>query len=326
MNIAVLILLIVLGALLIFGVLPVFVLSYYLYSVLLVRNKPGKWGRECSAPDDDEIVRMFNIGMEWDKLYGGYKHDVSVTSDGFRLVGEYFDFGNKKAAIIIPGRMESLLYSYYFAEPYRKAGYNILVIDNRAHGLSEGKYSCLGYREYRDIIEWSRYLHDTGHAESIVLHGICIGSSVALFTLTAPECPEYIRAMTAEGMYTCFAESFKKHIIEMKKPLFPIYQCSLLMMRIFSHADVVHDGPIYRIGRLNKPILFLHSREDIYSMPDKVEELEAACTAPKRMVWFPTGAHSRIRINHTEKYDSAIEDFLAEFVKEPLNSREKETV
>lgn len=314
MDIAVLIILIVLGAVLVFGVIPVLIMSYVLYSVLLVRNKPGKWGRECSAPEDDEVSRMFDIGIEWEKRYHEYKSEVSVRSDGLRLVGEYCDFGSDKAVIIIAGRMESLLYSYYFAEPYRKAGYNVLVIDNRAHGLSEGRYTCLGYKEYRDILQWCRLLHDEKNVRSIVLHGICIGSSTALFAITAPECPDYVTAMAAEGMYINFAESFRNHLIELKKPLFPIYYGCLLMMRIFSGADVVWDGPIYRIKKLHKPVLFMHSREDIYSLPENAEKLYAACEAPKKVVWFPTAAHSRIRINHTEQYDGAIISFLEEYV------------
>ena len=312
MDIFLIVLLIAAGAVIFLGILPVAVLGYILYAVLLVRNKPDKWGRECSLPEDAEYKSMFDIGMEWYEKNKNAKQDVGITSCGFRLVGEYFDFGYDKAVIIIPGRMESLLYSYFFAEPYQKSGYNVLVIDNRSHGLSEGKRCCLGYSEYKDIIAWSKLLHETFGVNSVVLHGICIGSSVALFAMTAPECPEYIDSMVAEGMYASFSESFKNHILELKKPLFPIYQSAMLMMKIFSGADVVHDGPIYRIGALKKPILFLHSREDTYSLPEKAEEIYAKCNAPKEIVWFPTGAHSRLRITHMEKYDNAITDFLKE--------------
>ena len=36
------------------------------------------------------------------------------------LIGEYFDFGKDRCVIILPGRCESLMYSYYFAPPYEK--------------------------------------------------------------------------------------------------------------------------------------------------------------------------------------------------------------
>ena len=302
----------VVGAFLFFFLIPTLIMSFVLYSVLLVRNKPEKWGRVCSMPEDPECKRMFDLGLEWDAQYKDCKKEVTVTSDGFRLVGEYYDFGARSAVIIISGRTESLLYSYYFAEPFRASGYNVLVIDNRAHGLSEGKVSSLGYKEYRDVIQWSRLLHDELGNESVILHGICIGASVAVFAAVSKECPEYIKAISVEGMYVNFYESFVNHMRHDRPDTktFPIMQEVMLHIRVFSGANVVTDGPLKRIPKLKKPILFLHSREDQYSLPDKAELLYDACTAPKRIVWFDKGLHSRIRINNTEKYDKAISDYL----------------
>lgn len=305
-----LIVIIVLAAVVLLFILPTVVLSYVLYSVLLVRTKPQKWNRSCSIPDDTEYKRMFDIGLEWEKKNHAAKSDVSILSDGYRLAGEYFDFGFRKAVIIIPGRMESCLYSYFFAEPFQQAGYNVLVIDNRSHGLSEGKRCSLGFKEYRDIIRWGTFLHDEKGIESVILHGICIGASTALFALTSDTCPDYFRGMIAEGMYTTFAESFKNHMIEDKRPLFPLFMATMAQIRILSGANVVSDGPIKRIDRLTQPILFLHSREDIYSLPEKAQILYDKCNADKQLIWFDKGAHSRIRINNTAAYDDAILKFL----------------
>ena len=297
-------------AVVIVGLLPLPILGYYLYSVLLVRTSKKKWGRECSIPDDEEYKRMFDIGIAWDQKYAEYKQPVEIVSDGFRLVGEYFDFGSDTSVIIIAGRMESLLYSYYFAEPYRKLGYNVLVIDNRAHGLSEGKYHSLGFKEYRDILRWGELLHDKFHQKSIVIHGICIGSCVGLFALTAPECPDYFKAMAAEGMYTTFHDSFVNHLIDGHHPVQPATFFVMLYIRIFGGADVVHDGPLYRIDKLKKPILFLHSREDVFSKPEEVQRVYDRCQSEKKLVWFDKGDHSRVRINAPERYDETVVDFF----------------
>ena len=297
-------------AIIILGILPLPILAYYLYSVLLVRTSKKKWGRECSIPDDEEYKRMFDIGIEWEKQYHSYKQPVEVVSDGFKLVGEYFDFGSDTSVIIIAGRMESLLYSYYFAEPYRRLGYNILVIDNRAHGLSEGKYLSLGAKEYRDILRWGELLHDRFHQKSIVIHGICIGSCVGLFALCSPDCPDYFKGMAAEGMFTTFKDSFVNHLIDGHHPIQPATFLVTLYIRIFAGADVVHDGPLYRIDQLKKPILFLHSKEDVFSLPSEVQQVYDRCTSEKKLVWFEKGAHSRVRINDTQRYDETVIDFF----------------
>ncbi|MCR5293122.1 MAG: alpha/beta fold hydrolase [Eubacterium sp.] len=283
-----------------------------IYGILLTRSDKKKWNRTCSMPEDEEYKRMHDIGMDWEKKHRGVKTPVMVRSGMYRLFGEYFDFGNDKAVIIIAGRMEACIYSYFFAEPYRRAGYNVLVIDNRAHGLSDGHIVSLGYKEYKDIIAWSRMLHKKFGVKEVVLHGICIGASTALFTLVSPKCPSYVKAMVAEGMYINFYESFKNHMIEKKKPLFPICQIMAALIFVMSGADIVNDGPLKRMPLLRKPILFLHSKEDIYSVPEFVPDLYDSCKAPKKLVWFDSGAHSRIRINHMDKYDDTIIEFLDE--------------
>ncbi|MBQ9428789.1 MAG: alpha/beta hydrolase [Clostridia bacterium] len=304
--------LIILLARLVFGILPVLVMSYVIYSVLLIRTSKEKWGRTCSIPDDEEYKRMFDIGMDWDAKYGACKRAVSVKSGNLDLAGEYFDFGGERAVIIIPGRMESCLYSYFFAEPYRACGCNVLVIDNRAHGLSDGKVSSLGYKEYKDILAWSDLLRSLGNRK-IILHGICIGASCALFAATAKEAPDVIDAIdaiVAEGMYTTFFESLKNHMYDGGRPVFPFAYGILVHIRLISGANVLTDGPVKRIKNLQKPILFLHSKEDIFSLPKKAEILYASCPAEKTLVWFDHGAHSRIRINNESKYDRAIAEFL----------------
>lgn len=312
----------VLLALVVLVLLPTLLVAGIIYSILLVRTNPDKFGRKCSFPDDEEYVRMFNIGLAWGEKWKDCKRDVSVVSDRLHLVGEYFDFGGKTAVIIIAGRTECLLYSYYFAEPFRRAGCNVLVIDNRAHGLSEGRVSSLGYKEYRDILQWCRLLHDELGNQKVLLHGICIGASTALFAAVDEHCPDYVAGMSAEGMYVNFYESFLNHLKldRPKAPRFPIVQETMLMFRLFSGANVVTDGPIRRIGKLKKPILFLHSREDQFSTPEKAQELFDTCSAPKQLVWFDRGAHSRIRINNTEKYDETIVRFVQQLVDAPVFS------
>ena len=75
------------------------------------------------------------------------------------------------------------------------------------------------------------------------------------------------------------------------------------------------DGPIKRIGNMKKPILFIHSKEDVFSLPEKAQALYDKCQSEKKLVWFEHGAHSRVRINDPEGYDKAIVDFYTDLAK-----------
>ncbi|MGN1104067.1 MAG: alpha/beta hydrolase [Candidatus Coproplasma sp.] len=291
--------------------LPPYFIAVKVYKSQLVRTTPEKWGRECSAPDNEEQVAMYENGKQWAEENKEHITEVSITSEGYRLVGEYFDFGCDRAVIIIPGRTESLWYSYYFAQPYKKANYNVLVIDNRAHGLSEGKYDCVGLDEYKDILAWAKLLNGKFGNKKVLLHGICIGSATALYALTDKGCPDYMQGIVADGMYTTFYETFKNHMIEEKRPLYPFIWEIAFIMKLYSGASMTY-GPIKCIDKLKSPILFLYSKEDKFSLPEKAVVLYDKCKADKELVWFEKGAHSHIRINNAEAYDRAIGKFIQE--------------
>lgn len=283
------------------------------YQDQLVRTSEDKWGRVCSFPDDAEQVQMWNDGIAWMEGNRERITQLQIENDGFKLFGEYFDFGCDRCVIILPGRCESLVYSYYFAPPYEKAGFNVLVVDTRCHGKSDGKYNTIGLQESRDILAWAKLMHEQFGNQEIYFHGICIGTSSGLFALTAKDSPNYLRGLVTEGCYISFPETFKRHMMALNRPLFPVLQ--LVMWQIYRHTgtNVYKWKPICAIRKL-KPdcrILFLYGEKDIFSIPEKSRQLFAACSSQdKKLVWFDKGGHSHLRINNTEKYDQTIIDFF----------------
>lgn len=291
----------------------VFLSPFIVYRIILVRTKPSKWSRKCSNLKDREHVSMFEQGIKWNEDYKDCVEEVRIESAGFKLAAQYFDFGKRRAAIIISGRSESSLYCCYFAEAYRKMGYNLLLIDNRAHGLSEGKYDNTGFTEYVDILAWSKFLHDIKNNESVICHGICIGAATALYAMVDENCPDYVQGLVADGMFTTFRESFDNHLKEFHQLQFPTTLMVMSFIKKHSGVDAYHYGPISVIQKLKKPILFLHGKEDKFSLPENALELYEKCCGPKEIVWFEKGKHSHLRINAPEKYDDSICGFIKKY-------------
>ncbi len=297
------------ASLVLFGILSFFIVTHIIFTMHLKRTSKEKWTRECSdsAPTQREI---YEDGLAWAREVGEKKVELHMVNEGLNLYAEYFDLGNKKAVIIVPGRTEGLRYGYFFARPYAESGYNVLTIDQRAHGNSDGVYNTLGFEEHKDVIAWARRLHDDFGVEEVVLHGICIGSACSLYALISPDCPDYLVGMTAEGMYPNFYESFKNHVIELKKPTFPTMALVKMWLKLYT-GHKMDLGPIDVISTLDKPLLMLHSREDAYSLPVNAERLYNACRAEgKEIVWFDHGPHSHLRRVSREKYDASIKAFL----------------
>ena len=309
---------IIIGALVLGGVIFSFFfcrsIAKKVYFATLVRETPEKWGRCCSDTTNEEQVSMWNEGLAWARENEPHMSDVQIENEGFNLYGQFFDFGSDKAVIIIPGRTESLMYSYYFAAPYKEAGCSVLVIDIRSHGLSDGKYDYIGVGEDRDVIKWAQLLHESFGIQRVIIHGICMGASTGIQVLTSPGCPDYICGQVSEGCYISFYESYRQHMIQDKHPTFPVLPMVMHMIKSHTGTDVSKTRPIDFISRVRVPFLFLCGRKDPFSLPARSQELFEKCgSAGKEIRWFDKGNHSHLRIANTEEFDEAIIGFVHKY-------------
>lgn len=309
--------LIILGALAAI-IIPLYFVWRFTYKITwqvvdeqLVRTAPDKWARDCSCATNEEHVIMFEEGIAWGEKYRSYASVEQIENDNLKLCGEYFDFGNDKCAVILQGRAESLLYSYYFAEPYRNLGFNVLVIDTRGHGESEGYFNGCGITESRDVTAWVKHIEKKYDIHSFVLHGICIGSASVFLAATKKDFPKSVKALVAEGTFHSFYESFKEHLKELKKPVYPVvWQMQLICKRRFG-IDVKKESPIEVADKFTLPLLLMSGKCDLYSLPEKCKSLFDKCaSSTKQLVTFEKGAHSHLRINAVSKYDNTIKNFL----------------
>ena len=293
-------------------IISYFVASYCVYTQTLRRSKQDKWGRELPSDVEPDAIKMYEIGNRWHLENLDKKKDVQVFSGGLTLYGEYYDLGYDRAVMILSGRTESLIYGYYFAIPYAKNGCNVLVVDPRAHGLSEGEFNTVGFEESKDAVVWVNFLKTEMGVKSVIFHGICIGAAGGVLALTSENCPNIVDGIVTEGMYPNFFESLKNHLIEKKKPVFIMADLINGWMKKYTGHSMKY-GPIDVISSLKAPLLMLHSKEDLYSTPEYAQKLYGlAGSDRKELVWFEKGEHSMLRITDTELYDKSISKFLAE--------------
>ena len=288
-------------------------ISKKVYLGQLVRTSSDKWGRVCSATDNEEQVAMWEAGLAWAKPHKDRCREVSIVNDGLNLYGEYFDFGHDRCVIILPGRCECLIYSYYFAAPYEKAGCNVLVIDSRCHGKSDGTHSTAGIKESGDVAAWARFAQNELGCREIWIHGICIGTAAGIGAMNRTDCPESVKGLVTEGCFVSLRETFKRHMIADKRPLFPVLDLVMLRLNLATGINIYRNTPLRAMKKLDAGyrVLFLYGKQDIFSIPEKSQVLFNACSAgDKKLVWFDKGGHSHLRINNTEQYDEAIVEFL----------------
>ena len=307
---------ILLAAGLFFSIVFTFIVAYIVYSKTLMRGKSGSWGRErCSEPGCVPLETMWERGLAWKKKNEQYIKDVEIKSkDGLKLVGEWFDYGFDKTVIILPGRRETLVYSYYYASPYKESGVNVLVIDQRAHGFSEGKYSTCGIKESDDVALWMEYLHNELNQKEIFLHGICVGTCVT--TLACHKYKyDYLKAVILDSAFITYKEIYKNHHVESGHSLFPVYYEIWAWFSFFTHCNINNSSPLKYINDMEVPVLFIWGDKDVYCLPEKSKILFEKCgSQDKQLEWFEGAEHSRVRLNNEERYDALVSGFLARHI------------
>jgi len=294
-------------------------LSFLILAMVMVfrntmyRNPKKKRTRSCTNLKDESQMRMFDMGIKWAEQFKDKTTELHMVHQKLNLYGEYIDFGHDKCAVILQGRTESLLYSYYFADAYAKNGYNILTVDVRSHGLSDGKYQTAGIKESSDLIAWINLIKEKYGIENFVVHGICVGAATAIYAYSKlkKQGNNLIKKIITDGLFTTNFEIFKRNFAVYKKKPFPILHLVFMLGRILARVRMFKETPIKYIADVDIPILMIYSAEDIFAVTEKQKELFDACSSEcKQLAIFPHGRHSHVRATQEDDYDRAIEEFL----------------
>lgn len=301
-------------AIFLLGILPMLIVTMpiadKLYKMQWTRQE-GAFPRGCSDASFDYHLDMFNQGMAWREENIKHMKEVEIISEGIKLVGEYFDFGFKKSIILMPGRTETCWYACYYAPTFVKAGYNVLTIDPRAHGLSEGKILTLGKLEGIDLLNWSKLLHDKFNNELVVLYGLCGGGTASCVALTNKDCPDYIKAFISDGMFYSFFNVYRRHIIDEKHPVYPVIWEVLGKIKRHNGVNPYKTTPKNLIGDVKVPTLFITGELDKFAVSEEAYKLYDLCGAKRKEIHLIKNArHSHLRYDNLKDYEKAVIPFL----------------
>jgi len=295
------------------GVAMFFLIPIVIFCNTMYRNPKKKRTRECTNTKDEQQLRMFDEGIIWAKQYQDVTEALHIVSDGLNLYGEYINLGFDKCVVILQGRTESLLYSYYFADVYAKNGYNILVIDVRAHGLSDGKYQTAGIKESDDLILWMQLIHQKYAINDFAVHGVCVGGATAIYAQAKLKSRDihWVKRIVTDGLFQSYYEIFSQNFKMRRKPVFPMLHLVFFLAFVFAKIRLFTETPMKYMKDIDIPILLMWSAEDIFCTQSKCNELIDACASThKTFYFFPHGRHSHVRSTQAAAYDQVVANFL----------------
>ncbi|MBE6634855.1 MAG: alpha/beta hydrolase [Ruminococcaceae bacterium] len=185
---------------------------------------------------------------------------------------------------------------------------NVIMIDQRAHGESEGRTISFGLNESRDLSAWVEYVvKNYGEDRKILLNGISMGAATVLMASAMP-LPKNVVGIAADCPYSSTKEIIKKVIRDMHLPADILYPFVRLGARVLGGFDPDKCNPEEAVKSASLPILLVHGEADSF-VPFYMSERIKASNPNIEFHAFPNADHGKSFIEDTDRYKTAFIEF-----------------
>ena len=193
----------------------------------------------------------------------------------------------------------------------QELGMDLLVVDQRAHGKSDGKTISFGVKERLDCQSWAQYAAERWPGKPIVLMGVSMGAATVLMASDL-ELPGEVKGIIADCPYSDPSAIIKKVGRDSMGPAsILLYPFILLGARLYGGFSLTAASPVKAVGRAKAPILLIHGEDDRFVPCDMSREIFDACTGPKTRVTIPGAPHAIADVVDPDRYSRAVREFMS---------------
>lgn len=300
-------------------------ISKYFFNRTMIRSNAKREKTKEMAGTDWELY-IPRIRECKEKLQQYEHEDWFLTSeDGLKLHATFFPMeGSKKTVICFHGYTSEGLNDYStLAIFYRNHGFNLLIVDERAHGQSEGIYIGFGTLDRRDALLWIQKICDFhGEEARILLHGDSMGGATVLMT-AGLTLPKQVKAIVSDCAFTSAWEVFESVLNHMYHlPAFPILHTANELVKRNAGYDLRECNAKEEVTKAAVPILFLHGKEDTFVPCKMAYQLYEACASEKKLVIIEGAGHVESCYKDSALFEGSIEEFIFPKLEEGYEENE----
>lgn len=265
MDTPILLLLIFGGVLLLLAVLYI-AASVFAFRLAFLRSKRD--GRDEPLYDNEQLAPFREMRMQaLARAREMPQEKITLTSrDGLALRARLYDTPDAIGSILLFHGYRSFgecdfgcILSYY--RDTRRL--RILLVDQRAHGDSEGKYITFGALERYDCVDWANYMAKRFGDQPIVLDGMSMGAATVL--LAAGEAlPKNVVGILADCAYSSPEGILRTVGARMKMPVGLILPAVRFLCRTVGHFDPLPVSVPKALAKSTLPILMIHGTADAF--------------------------------------------------------------
>lgn len=255
---------------------------------------------------------VFKESLEFlDKLQSDRVYTTSF--DGLRLAGSYYNNHNSDTTILLfhgyrsDGRFDFACAVKYYIE----MGLNVLVVDQRANGESEGKLITFGIKERRDVITWAEFINEKYSPENIFLSGVSMGATTVMMAANL-DLPKNVKGIIADCGFTAAPDIIKKVALQAFKinatPVLPVLN---LMCRIFGKFSLYATTTVKALSESDIPIFFIHGKKDGFVPCEMTEISHKSARAEKYICLVEEADHGISFLVDTDNIQRQIAEFVS---------------
>ena len=248
------------------------------------------------------IKEMSEVPFEW----------VETTSyDGLKLRARYYHVRDGAPLQIQCHGYRGTAYRDFCGgnKLAREYGHNTLVIDQRAHGKSEGTSISFGIREKHDCTSWIRYaLERFGKDTELYLSGVSMGAATVLMCCGL-DLPKNVKAVIADSPFSSPREIIQKVCKDMGYPPKLAMPFLRLGARLFGKFTL--DGSATEaVKNARVPILIIHGEADRFVPCEMSKAIYNANPEKITLATFPEAGHGLSYIKDNARYAETVRTFL----------------
>lgn len=209
---------------------------------------------------------------------------VSIFShDGLKLTGRYYhNADGAPLEIMCHGYKGNAIRDFCGGWRVAKAlEHNVLLIDQRCHGGSQGHTITFGIQERKDVLGWIRWANDRFGKVPVAISGVSMGAATVLM-VSGMELPDNVKAVVADCPYDAPSNIIKKVLgQDMGMPVKLVYPLIRFGGMVYGHFNLNADSPLKAVQKTKLPILLIHGDDDRFVPYDMSCRIHAA--APEKI-------------------------------------------
>lgn len=293
-----------------------FLVGNYFYNISL-NPKTDKDFAIVKSKQTEEYKKFWEEQLKW---LDNNSKDVYITSTNYGnlKLHAYEINANKNSniwTIVIHGYMGKGSGMTAYTRQFVDRGYNVLMVDLRGHGLSEGNYVGMGWHDRLDIIDWINYLVNKNPDNQIMLFGVSMGAATTMMT-TGENLPSNVKLAISDCGYTSAWDEFGYKLKQLfNLPKFPVLYAANTVSSMKAKYSLQEASAVEQVKKSKTPTLFIHGSIDDFVPFEMLDKVYNAASCEKEKLVVEGAGHGLSSTVNPELYWETIDRFIDKYIK-----------